>query len=82
MLMLLTHANLNQQINVPVLPVATWYYSDSQKCTLICSIAATVVPVKESPEQVKEAYERGIQGLAALQGIKAAGQAVENAAKY
>lgn len=79
--MQLTHANLNQVIDVPVLPVATWYWSESQKCTLICSVAATVVPVKESQAQVREAYVKGLHSLAALQGTKTAGQEVANTAQ-
>lgn len=79
--MQLTHAALNQIIDVSTANYWTCYYSESQKATLVISIGTAVIPVKESPEQVREAYVKGLHGLAALQGAKTAGKNVENTAK-
>lgn len=78
-LMQLTHAALNQVIDVSTANYWTCYYSESQKATLVMSIGTAVIPVKESPAQVREAYAKATKGIhhkAAVQAASDEGQKV------
>lgn len=53
----LTHANLKQDIMVPVALIAGWYHSPGHKCTHVVASGGAVFPALESVEEVKRLYE-------------------------
>jgi len=61
--MTLTHAVLNQAIEVAAANYFSCYYSEKQGCTFVMSTGTTVIPVKESPEQVTEEYGKAARNI-------------------
>lgn len=48
----LTHANLNTPLIVDAALLGAWYYSQSQRCTIVMLSGGAAAPVKESVEEV------------------------------
>lgn len=48
-----THANNNSKVFVPVALIFAVYYSEGHKCTLVTASGGAMIPVKESPDEVK-----------------------------
>jgi len=48
-----THAILKQPISVVPSQLFTFYYSESQRATILLSIGQTAIPVLESPDEIK-----------------------------
>ena len=75
-MMTLTHAVLNQQLDIATANYLTCYVSTNQGCTMLLSTGTTVIPVKETPAQVKELYEQAIKRLHAAQAAVSAPKTV------
>ena len=53
-----THALLKQPISVMATQLFSFYYSESQKATILLSIGQTAIPVLESPDEIKMRLSR------------------------
>ena len=53
-----THAILKQPISVVPSQLFTFYYSESQRATILLSIGQTAIPVLESPDEIKMRLSR------------------------
>lgn len=49
----LTHANTSQKVIVPAALVFAFYHSEGHKCTLVLASGGAMLPVKETPDEVK-----------------------------
>jgi len=48
-----THANTNAAIFVPVSKIFAYYHSEGHKATLLLADGGAMLPVKETPDEVK-----------------------------
>lgn len=48
-----THANQHTKVYVPVTQIFAYYYSEGHKATLLLATGGAMLPIKESPDEVK-----------------------------
>jgi hypothetical protein len=53
----LTHGNLDKAVSVAVPLAFAWFHSPGSNCTHIYASGGSVIPVKESPEEVTRLIE-------------------------
>lgn len=53
MFITLTHANVKKQAEVAVNLIAAYWYSEAHKATLVMATGGAMIPVLESPEEVR-----------------------------
>ena len=58
----LTHANLNEKIEIAVALVAGFYHSPGHKCTHVVASGGAIFPALESVEEVKRLYNGAVTG--------------------
>lgn len=49
----LTHANTKQEIYVATRLVFAYYYSESNRCTHVLAAGGAILPVKQSPDEIR-----------------------------
>lgn len=49
-----SHANLDTKVAVVKQQIFSVYYSPTHKCTMLLANAGAIIPVKESPDEVRK----------------------------